>query len=85
LLKDQKDCSKNSNCHSEQSEESHTFLFKSKDRKRGPSDFVLRMPRKDKFTKILERTQRSKEVVKEKVENVKKEKFTSKLKKNNNL
>jgi hypothetical protein len=30
------------------------FLFKLKNQKRDPSDFVLRMARKDKFTKILE-------------------------------
>jgi hypothetical protein len=45
---------KNQNCHSEQSEESHIFLFKSKNQKRDPLDFVLRMTRKCKLTKILE-------------------------------
>jgi hypothetical protein len=48
------DCSKNPHRHSERSEESHLFLFKSKNQKRDPSDFVLRMTGKGKFTKILE-------------------------------
>jgi hypothetical protein len=47
-------CSKNPHCHSERSEESHIFLFKSKNQKRDPSAFGLRMTRKDKLTKILE-------------------------------
>jgi hypothetical protein len=34
-------CSKNSHRHSEQSEESHIFLFKSKNQKRDPSDFIF--------------------------------------------
>jgi hypothetical protein len=40
------DCSKNQNCHSKQSEESHIFLFKSKNQKRDPSAFGLRMTEK---------------------------------------
>jgi hypothetical protein len=40
--------------HSVADEESHVFLFKSKNQKRDPSDFVLRMTRKGKFAKILE-------------------------------
>jgi len=47
-------CSKNPHCHSERSEESHFFLFKSKNQKRDPSAFGLRMTRKDKFTNILD-------------------------------
>jgi hypothetical protein len=50
-----RDCSKNPHHHSERSEESHLFLFKSKNQKRDPSsDFILRMARKCKLTKILE-------------------------------
>jgi hypothetical protein len=45
---------KNPYCHSERSEESHIFLFKSKNQKRDPSAFGLRMTRKGKLTKILE-------------------------------
>jgi hypothetical protein len=51
---EKQDCSKNPHRHSERSEESHIFLFKSKNQKRDPSDFVLRMTRKGKLTKILE-------------------------------
>jgi len=50
-------CSKNPHCHSAAGKESHVFLFKSKNQKRDPSAFGLRMARKDKFTKILEQSQ----------------------------
>ena len=36
------------------SEESHVFLFKSKNQEREPSDFVLRLIRKGKLARILE-------------------------------
>jgi hypothetical protein len=48
-------CYKNRHCHSTASEESHVFLFKSKNQKE-PSAFGLRMTRKGKFTKILEQS-----------------------------
>jgi hypothetical protein len=48
---------KNPHCHSERSEESHVSLFKSKNQKRDPSAFGLRMTRKGKFTKVLEHPQ----------------------------
>jgi hypothetical protein len=42
--------------HSEAGEESLNFLFKSKNQKRDPSAFGLRMARKGKFTKILKQS-----------------------------
>ena len=48
------DCSKNPHCHSERSEESHVFLFKSKNQKRDPSAFSLSMTQRGKLARILE-------------------------------
>ena len=53
-----KECTKNQNCHSERSEESHVFLsFQKNVKKLDPSAFGLRMTREGELTKILDHPQ----------------------------